>query len=264
MIKKQKPKPNQVTKKYDYLCIRFIRKITESFEDKQYDGITVFTESIKYIDDQNQTSDECILLITKEYFYLFNWNYKKCYSIPLYLLISVKISNSSNYVSLTFKKGEPVIFEIFRVLELVNFFKLIKAQQTSYNYQIKIEPYIYSTEKTKKNYIQSLYYGKAYFSGQFKKKSEGVFITRYEERFGVLCEIGLIILESPTGKPKEVINLLFAEMTTFNNEQGNNCLVIQVGEQTHLFAFESENVSKEWQNQIYIWKKNNSLLTKFN
>ena len=39
VIKKQKPKPNQVTKKYDYLCIRFIRKITESFEDKQYDGI---------------------------------------------------------------------------------------------------------------------------------------------------------------------------------------------------------------------------------
>ena len=264
IIKKPKTNTNQVIKKYDYLCIRFQRKITESLEDKHYDGITVFTESIKYIDDQNQKSDECILFITKEYFYLFNWDYKKCYSIPLINLKSIKISNSSNYVSLTFKKGEPVIFEIFRVLELINFFKLIKAQQKSYNYQIKIEPYIYSIEKTEKNYIQSLYYGKAYFSGQFKKKSEGVFITRYEERFGVLCEIGLIILESPTGKPKEVINLLFAVMETFNSEQGNNCLAIRVGDQTHLFSFENESISKEWQNQIFIWKKNNSFLTKFN
>ena len=56
-----------------------------------------------------------------------------------------------------------------------------------------------------KNCVEGLYFGKAYFSGHFYQKSEGIFIEKNEERFGVLCEIGLIILESPTGKPKNII-----------------------------------------------------------
>ena len=252
---------NKSIKKYDYLCIRIEPKILPSLEDNHYDGFTVFTESIKFIDQQNETSSECILFITMEYFYLFNWKYKKCCSIPLLALRMINISKSSNYISLFFERGEIIIFETFRVLELINFFKLLKAQQKSYNYKINIEPYIYSADKKDKNYIQCLYYGKAYFSGYLSKKSEGIFIDKYEERFGVLCEIGLIILESPIGKPKEIINLLFAQISTFNNSEGNNCLAINVGEITHKLAFENENVRKEWESQIILWKNNNSYLT---
>ena len=39
------------------------------------------------------------------------------------------MTKSSNYVSFIFQRGEVVIIEIFRVLELINFFKLIQAQQ---------------------------------------------------------------------------------------------------------------------------------------
>ena len=268
IFKKQiikKPKSTTlITKNYDYLCVRYEPKMVETLEDKHYDGVTLFTESIKFIDQQTDTSDECILLITLEYFYLYNWNYKKCFSIPLISLNMINISDTSNYVSFIFQRGEVVIIEIFRVLELINFLKLIKAQQKSYNYKINNEPYIYNSSSNKNNYIECLYYGKAYFSGHFSKKIQGIFMDKYEERFGVLCEIGLIILESPTGKPKEIINLLFAEVTETNNQKGNTCLIICVGQSVHRLAFETEKIRNEWEKQIVQWKKNNSLLTKFN
>ena len=262
IIKIPKKKENQ-PKKYDYLCIRFEKAITESLKDKNYDGITVFTESIKFLDLQNGTSDECIVFITMEYFYLFNWKYQRCCSMPLTSLERISISDSSNIISLKFKRSELVTFDTFRVLEIINFFKLVKAQQ-KYGFQIVTSNYVYENEETKKNFIQSLYFGKAYFSGYLKKQSEGLFTTKFEERFGVLCEIGLIILDSPTGKPKEIINLLFAEFSFFNTETGNNGLVINVGEKSYLFSFESESLCKEWKRQFDYWKNNNSLLTKFN
>ena len=269
IIKKQiakKPKLSieQTIKKYDYLCIGLVEKIIISLEDKNYEPRTVFTESIKFIDQQSGTSDECILFVTPEFFYLFNWKYKKCYSMPLIYLDMVNISKSSNYVSLVFKNGTIVIIDIFRVLELVNYFKLIKAQEKAFNFIINTEPYIYEPIKSSKNFIESVYYGKAYFSGSFLKKSEGILINKYEERFGVLCEIGLIILESPTGKPKEIINLLFAEIFPFNSESGKTCLAINVGSQYHKLSFETENIRKEWEQRINIWKKNALVLTKFN
>ena len=96
------------------------------------------------------------------------------------------------------------------------------------------------------------------------KKSEVLFISTYEERFGVLCEIGLIILDSPTGKPKEIINLLFAEIISTNNMKGNTGLIITVGNKVHKFNFETEKIKKEWEKQIEKCKKNNSFLTKYN
>ena len=176
----------------------------------------------------------------------------------------INISKSNNYISLIFQNEKIVIIETFRVLELINFFKLLAAQQRAYNYQINTEPYIYNMESNKKNFIECLYYGKAYFSGLFTKKSEGLFIDSYEERFGVLCEIGLIILESPTGKPKEIINLLFADITRTNNQKGNTGLIINVGKKVHKFNFETEKIKKEWEKQIEKWKRNNSFLTKYN
>ena len=60
-VKKPKKAVYQVSKIYDYLCLRLENKIIETLNDKHYDPINVFSESIKYIDEQNGTDDECIL-----------------------------------------------------------------------------------------------------------------------------------------------------------------------------------------------------------
>ena len=268
-LKKQIKKDNknrnyQEEKNYDYLCLRTEMKIVSNFKDSVYDGKTVFTESIKFVIDQKKNTCNSIVFITMEYFYLFSENYKLAFSQPLSELSLFYISETSNYVSLIFQRTENIVFETFRVLELVNFMKLIQARKKSLLFQIISEPYLYiqPKEKIKKNYIESLYYGKAYFSGSFIKQFKGVF-KKEGERFGVLCEIGLIILDSPTGEPKEIINLMFAEISRFNTKEGNNGLSIFVKDSIHKLVFDNDKIRNEWESKINTWKKNNEVLTKF-
>ena len=58
-IKKDKNLNYQEEKIYDYLCLRLDRKIISGLEDAHYDGKTVFTENIKYIDGNEGT--KCIV-----------------------------------------------------------------------------------------------------------------------------------------------------------------------------------------------------------
>ena len=264
-IKKDIKRVYQEEKIYDYLCLRLEKKIIDGLKDSHFDGKTVFTESIKYIiDDEKHVSSDCILYITMEYFYLYNYNYKQCFSSPLAELNLLSISKTSNYVSLFFKRSEGVIFETFRILELINFMKLVKKQK-SLVFQISIEPYIYiqPNETTNNNFIENGYYGKAAFSGSFTKQVDRIFMLKNEERFAVLCEIGLIILESPNGKPKKIINLLFADISRFNTREGNNGLAINVAGNVHKFIFENDKIRNEWESKINAWKKSNDFLTKF-
>ena len=261
-----KNKVYQEEKIYDYLCLRLQNKIISELKDNHFDGKTAFSETIKYIiDENNNLSNDCIVFITMEYFYLYNINLKLCFYSPIKELNLLSITNTSNYVSLSFQRSENVIFETFRVLELVNFMKLIKAKQKSYKFTISIDPYIYVQphEIKKKNFIENLYYGKASFSGYFSMPVEGIFTMNYEERFGVLSEIGFVILESPNGKPKKIVNLLFADISRFNTNKGNNGLAINVRGEIYKLIFDNMNIRNEWEDKIKSWKKSNSFLTKF-
>ena len=144
--------------------------------------------------------------------------------------------------------------------------RLLKAIQKSFKFNVSIEPYIYAQPNEimkENNFIECLYYGKASFSGSFSQQVEGIFSLKSEDRFGVLCEIGLIILESPTGKPLKIINLLFADISRFNTRDGINGLGINIRGKIYKFIFDSDNLRDQWESKIKEWKLNNSLLTKF-
>ena len=251
---------------YDYLCLRLEQRIIDKLKDTHWDGKTVFTESIKYIDQIEKTTSDCILFITNEYFYLFNYNYKCCFASPLVELNLVSVTNKSNYIAIFFQRAESVTLEIFRVLELVNYLRLLKARQKSLKFQINIEPYIYTNQgeiMKKNNFIECLYYGKALISGNFSQVVEGIFSNKSEERFGFLCEVGLVILESYNGKPLRIINLLFADISIFNTKEGNNGLGINVRGEVYKLIFDNEKLRDQWKNAIKEWKESNFFLTKF-
>ena len=265
-IKKKNTSNIYKEKIYDYLCLRLERRIIDKLKDSHWDGKIVFTESVKYIDENEGITSDCILFITNEYFYLFNYDYKCCFASPLIEVNLFSITNTSNYVSIFFQRAEGVILEIFRVLELVNYLKLLQARQKSLKFQISIEPYIYTKPEEiikKNNFIECLYYGKALISGSFEQIVEGIFSLKNEERFGVLCEIGLIILESYNGKPLKIINLLFADISRFNTRDGNNGLAINIRGKIYKLVFDSDELRDQWENMIKEWKQSNYLLTKF-
>ena len=257
--KKKNPISNYQVKIFDYLCLRFEKNILNQLKDSHWDGKTVFTESIKYINKTQNITNNCILFITNEYFYIFDYDYKCLFSSILIELNSLNFSDKNNYVSVSFKGNENIIFEFFRVLELVNYMRLLKARQKSLKFTINSKSIIYTQKNDlikKNNFIECLYYGKASYSGRFSQIFDELFSPKSENRFGVLCEIGLVILESPNGKPLNIINLLFADISRFNTKEGNNGLNINVKGNIYKFIFDSDKLRDQWDNIIKEWKQN--------
>ena len=265
--KKNIPINNYQEKIYDYLCLRTEKKIINKLKDTHWDRKTVFNETIRYINKNQSTSINCILFITNEYFYLFNYDYICCFESPLIEMNTLSITKKSNYVAFSFQKNKNVIFELFRVLELVNYMRLLKARQRSLKFSINsfnTEQYIntQSNEIIKNNnFIECLYYGKASFSGRFDQIDDEIFSPKSENRFGALCEIGLVILDSPVGNPLNILNLLFAEISRFNTKEGKNGLSINIKGNIYNLVFDSDKLREQWENKIKEWKQNNLLLS---
>ena len=132
-----------IKKDFDFLGLKVNETIVQSLEDTYYNtnNNLIFTERIDYI-DENKKPINCILLITQSFLYMFNKvTYEKCFSVPLISLQTINASTNNNIISLTFLTGEIVIFEIFRVLEFVNFFNYMNALEKANNYSINIKLY---------------------------------------------------------------------------------------------------------------------------
>ena len=257
--KKVKEEKNE--KCYDYLCIRMDERYVQNLDDEYYNGNSnlIFSEYINYLDENKNTID-CVLFITNNNLYLFNnVTYKKCFSIPIDDLSSILVSTNNNYVSFIFETGEVVIFEIFRILELMNFFKSLNALHKTRNpITINIDEINNQFVKNKSknnNYTTSPYFSKAIFSGRLKQKVEGIFNSGFENRFVILTEIGLIIMDKPNGKPLEIINPLFSKNSIYNGGEGEFCFMLFIGKSQYTFSAESLHIRTKWLSLIEYWIK---------
>lgn len=246
-------------KNYDYLCLRMDEKIVKNLNDEYYNGSSnlIFSEYINYLDDEKEIF-ECILFITNNYLYLFNnVIYKKCFSIPIDDLRNVFISTLNNYVSMTFENGEIINFEIFRILELMNFLKALNAlHKTKQKININMSDYNNQFVKNNpNNFTVTAYHGRSIFSGYLQKRVESFLKTGLEKRFVDLTEIGLIIMDSPNGKPLEIINLLFAKFTIYNGGDGVYCFCLNIGKVKHTFSCDSEFLRNKWISEFEKWIK---------
>ena len=257
-------KPKKIKKKkksyrdYDFLCIKMDERIIQNLIDEYYNGTSnlIFSELINYLDDEKEIT-ECILFITNDYLYLFNnVTYQKCFSISIDDLRNVFISTLNNYISMTFENGEIINFELFRILELMNFLKSLNALYKT-KQQIDINMSDFNNQFVKnnpKNFTVSPYQGRAIFSGHLKKRVDWIIIkSGFEKRFVVLTEIGLIIMDQPNGKPLEIINLLFAKWVKYNGGDGAYCFDIIIGKNKHCFSSDTESLRNKWIFEIEKW-----------
>ena len=242
---------------YDFLCLKIDERIVQNLDDQYYNGTSnlIFSELINYLDEDKEIT-ECILFITNDYLYLFNnISYQQGFSIPIDNLRNVFISTLNNYVSMTFETGEIINFELFRILELMNFLKSLNALHKT-KQQIDINMNDYNNQFVRnnpKNFTVSPYQGRAIFSGHLKKRVEGILKSGFEKRFVVLTEIGLIIMDQPNGKPLEIINLLFAKFIKYNGGDGEFCFCINIGKNKHTFSCEREFLRNKWLSEFDKW-----------
>ena len=246
----------ETKKDFDFLGLKMNESIIQSLDDNYYNTNTnlIFSERIDYI-DENKKPINCILLVTQSFLYMFNKStYEKCFSVPLVDLETINASTNNNLISLTFLSGDIVIFEIFRVLEFINFFNYMNTLEKARNYSININNYnnLFMKDK-KKNYTTCPYYGRASLSGYLYKKVEGIVTVNFYERFVILCEIGMIVMDSPLGKPLEIINLLFAETHQYEDKDENPCFEIAIGKNIHVFKAGSNCIRQKWVLGIERW-----------
>ena len=253
---RKEPKKDINKISFDYLGLKLEETILQQLEDDYFNpnGTLCFSEYIKYLDqDKNQT--ECILFITQSFYYFFNKNsYEKCFSIPLKFLKTINASTNNNFISLTFENGEIVIFEIFRILEIIQFFKTLNVLQKDIQYTININNYNNQNfeKNKKKNYSNSPYYGKVNISGYLKKKYDNILQNSFSKRFVALTNLGLTIMDDPQGKPLEVINPLFAKIEEYNTKKGL-CLELAIGKNRHIFSVSNDTLRKRWREEIEKW-----------
>ena len=254
-IKKQKIN----LRNYDYLCMKMNEKVLQNIEDEYYNASSnlFFSEIINYLDEEKQTT-ECALFITSEYLYLFNnMTFQKAYSIPLDNLRTIFISTLNNYVSMTFYEGNILNFELFRILDLMNFIKSLNAlHKTKQLIEINMSDYNNQfVNNNINNFTLSAYHGRAIFSGYVQKRVEGIFKSGFEKRFASLTEIGLIIMDKPNGKTLHIINLLFAKWDIYNGGDGDYCFCLYIGNVKHTFSVDSDFIRNKWINEFKNWNK---------
>ena len=244
---------------YDFLCLKLNAQILENLKDKYFNANSnlFFSELINYLDEDKQTT-ECALFITSEYLYFFNSiTFSMGFSIQIDELKTVFISPLNNYVSMTFYEGETINFELFRILDLMNFIKSLNAlHKTKIPIEININDYNNQFVCNHlNNFTICAYHGRAIFSGYVNKRVEGFLKSGFEKRFASLTEIGLVVMKEPNGKPLNIINLLFAKMNIYNGGDGDYCFCINIGSIKHTFSVESDFIRKKWIEEINKWIK---------
>ena len=254
----KKLKKEIIMRNYDYLCLKFNEKILQNIEDEYYNANSnlFFSELINYLDEEKQTT-ECALFITSEYLYFFNnITFDKAFSIQIDELRTVFISPLNNYVSMTFFEGETINFELFRILDLMNFIKSLNAlHKTKQEIEINMSNYNNQfVNNISNNFTKCAYHGRAIFSGYINKRVEGFLKSGFEKRFASLTEIGLVIMDKPNGKPLDIINLVFAEWEIYKGEIGDYCFCLNIGKIKHTFSVDSYFIRNKWIEEFEKWK----------
>ena len=259
---KGKITPKLNLRNYDYLCLKLNAEVVGNLKDELYNPNSnlIFSELINYLDEEKETT-ECALFITSEYLYILNnITFYKAFSIQINELRTVFISPLNNYVSMTFYEGQTINFELFRILDLMNFIKSLNAlHKTKQPIEININDYNNQfVSNISNNFTISPYHGRAFFSGFIQKKIEGVlgiFKSGFEKKFASLTEIGLVIMDKPNGKPLQIINILFAKFDIYDSDDGDYCFCLNIGKKKHTFSVESDFLRNKWIEEFNKWIK---------
>lgn len=158
---------------------------------------------------------------------------------------------------MTFETGQTINFELFRILELMDFIKSLNAlhktrQKIIINMNNDNNQFV---PKNPNNFTIGAYHGRAIFSGYLYKRVEGIFTSGFERRFASLTDIGLIIMKEPNGKPSDIINLLFANFEIYNGGDGDYCFSVNIGRVKYTFSVSSDFIRKKWIDEFNNWIK---------
>ena len=248
--------------KYLYKNI-YIKKLFDQNNDK-LNPMKFLSDEIYIISNNYQKKQKGILSISDSFIYLLKANSKmSCINkISNKLLNSISISSRNcNLIIFNYEKNSDIVIETYRRIEILKFIKdILNLQKVKiniiHNYSKKKQGEVES--KIAKIITYSPNYENTQKFGTLYKYQENFFGAKFQERFVVLCCLGLMYFDEYEKIPKVIIPIIGTTI---------KFLIVQWPEKYYCFQLKSINdesyiFGSKVKLEIFDWIREFSLVKK--
>ena len=247
---------------FDMISLRKKSEILKLLElsDDNSNSYEMFSDFVQHIEKKNKKTKR-VLFITCNYIYILKVeSIEVLYKFKRVNLKKFTISNRNcNMIAFHFSKGNDLVIEIFRRLELLyyfrNLYKSRKFGKLAFKYSdefnvklndkyitISISP---SADTIAQNFQNAIKLDYLY------KMTAGLFSYNFTEKFVVLTGVGLLYFDNPNKPPKNLIPIIGSEINEVKEKKYGRpfCFEIKcLNKYNVVFATKSKEELNQWLN----------------
>ena len=250
---------------YDFLSIRknqTIQTLLDQLEDYS-SSYEMFSDNVYVLEDKGKKSKRT-LFITSRTIYIFRSDLTIKQKFPRDKLKKFTISNlNCNMIAFHFSKGDDLVIEILRRLELLYYFRDLYHFKNfgkigfkfSNEFNIKKDGRYFTMKVNVSDSAVAQSFQNAIKLDYLYKMRSGMFSYSFVEKLVVLTNVGLLYFDDPTKPPRKLVAIVGSEIGKV--EDGNNkygkefCFEIKTLNKEHLvFAAKSEEDLNDWINEL--------------
>ena len=242
---------------------KYLKKLFNQYNDK-LNPMKLLSDEIYVVSNNVQKKQKGILVISGSYIYLLKSNSKLDYisKINIKLLNAISISSRNcNLIIFNFEKNPDIIIETYRRIEILKFIKDILNEKTvkiniSHNYSKKKPGEIDS--KIAKIIAFTPNYENAQKFGTLYKYQDNFFSAKFQEKFVVLCCLGLMYFDENEKTPKAIIPIIGTtiKFVTVQWPEKYYCFQLKtINEDNYIFGSKAKIEIFDWIREFSLVKK---------
>ena len=227
-----------------------------------------FTDEIYIIPNNGLKKQKAIIVISGIYFYLLKSNtHMTCISkINNKSLNSISISSRNcNIILFSFENTPDILIETYRRIEILKYIKYIlkdKKLKINISHNLAMNKKHGDNDsinkKKHKNFVCTPNFENAQKIGILLRLQENFFSSKFQERFVVLCNLGLMYFEENEKCPKVIIPIIGTTikfLTAIGNEKLYCFKLKTINEECHIFGSKIKKEILDWIEEFSIIKK---------
>lgn len=256
------PSPTTILNSYDFLTLRK-NQIIQKLLDKNSDNSSsyeMFSDNVFLLHDNYKKSKRTIFITCEAIYILKPDTYVIKQKFKRELLKKFTISNKNcNMIAFHFTKGDDLVIEILRRLELLYYFRDLYKFKSFGKLAFKYSDE-FNIKKSGRYFTMKVYVSNDTVAQNFQnaekldylyKMTEGFFSYSFNEKLVVLTNIGLLYFDDPTKPPKKLIAIVGSEINKCEEKKYGRkfCFEIKTLNKEHIvFAAKTEEDLNDWIN----------------
>ena len=256
------PSPTTILNSYDFLTLRknqIIQKLLDTNSDNS-SSYEMFSDNVFLLHDNYKKSKRTIFITCESIYILKPDTYVVKQKFKRELLKKFTISNKNcNMIAFHFTKGDDLVIEILRRLELLYYFRDLYKFKSFGKLAFKYSDE-FNIKKSGRYFTMKVYVSNDTVAQNFQnaekldylyKMTEGFFSYSFNEKLVVLTNIGLLYFDDPTKPPKKLIAIVGSEINKCEEKKYGRkfCFEIRTLNKEHIvFAAKTEEDLNDWIN----------------